>query len=47
MAAHPTYSADKARGGVIILRKPWQRAVFMTGLFGGIVLMLLAWIFGL
>ena len=34
------YPADKARGGEIILRKPWQRAVFMAGLAGSILLLL-------
>jgi hypothetical protein len=43
--AHPEYSADKVRGSVIILRRPWQRIVFMTGLFGGVVLLVLALIF--
>jgi hypothetical protein len=42
MAAHPVISADKARGATINLRRPWQRAVFMTGLFGGAVLLALA-----
>jgi hypothetical protein len=42
MAAHPAYSADKVRGGVINLRKPWQRVVFLAGLFGGVVLLALA-----
>jgi hypothetical protein len=45
--AHPDYSADKVRGGVIILRRPWQRVVFMAGLFGGVVLLVLALIFGI
>lgn len=46
-ATHTTLSADKARGGIIILRQPWQRIVFMAGLFGGVAL-LVAWlIFGL
>jgi len=35
------YPADKARGGVIILRKPWQRAVFMAGLAGSILFLLI------
>ena len=26
------YPAEKARGGEIILRRPWQRAVFILGL---------------
>jgi hypothetical protein len=40
------YSAEKARGGVIILRRPWQKIVFMSGLFGGVVILLLALIVG-
>jgi hypothetical protein len=28
----PPYPADKARGGEIILRRPWQRVVFVLGL---------------
>jgi len=31
------YSAEKARGGEIILKTKWARAIFLTGLFGGIV----------
>jgi hypothetical protein len=31
------YPAEKARQGEIILKTTWARAVFMTGLFGGIV----------
>lgn len=30
----PTYPASKARQGEIILKTPWQRAVFITGLAG-------------
>jgi hypothetical protein len=31
--AQPTpYPAEKARGGEIILRRPWQRIVFIVGL---------------
>jgi len=40
MADLRNYPADKARGGEIILRKPWQRAVFMAGLAGSILLLL-------
>jgi hypothetical protein len=40
--AHPATSADKARGATIDLRKPWQRVVFMAGLFGGVALLALA-----
>jgi hypothetical protein len=42
---HPEYSADKVRGGVIILRRPWQRVVFMAGLSAGVGLLALALIF--
>ncbi|HEY2889341.1 MAG TPA: hypothetical protein VGJ31_01880 [Dongiaceae bacterium] len=28
------YSAEKARGGEIILRRRWQRIVFIAGLVG-------------
>lgn len=33
------YPADKARGGEIILRQPWQRWVFIGGLVGIFVLL--------
>jgi hypothetical protein len=32
------YPAEKARQGVIVLRKPWQRAVFAAGLIGVVLL---------
>jgi hypothetical protein len=32
------YPADKARGGVIILRTPLQRRVFIAGLAGAVLL---------
>ena len=36
--------AEKARGGEIILRKRWQRVVFIAGLAGAVVLaFLLQW----
>jgi hypothetical protein len=35
------YSADKARQGEIILKKPWMRAVFAGGLIGALALGLL------
>jgi hypothetical protein len=35
------YPAEKARGGEIILRRPWQRAVFILGLAAPLVLLLL------
>jgi len=30
--------ADKARGGEIILRRGWERGVFIAGLIGAVVL---------
>lgn len=33
------YPAEKARGGEIILRQPWQRWVFIGGLVGIFVLL--------
>jgi hypothetical protein len=35
------YPAEKARGSEIILRKRWQRYVFMAGLAGAVLLPLL------
>jgi hypothetical protein len=35
------YPAEKARGGEIILRKPWQRAIFIAGLAIPIILLIL------
>ena len=35
------YPADKARGGEIILKKPWQRGIFIAGLGGAVVLVLI------
>jgi hypothetical protein len=32
------YPAEKARGGEIILRKRWQRVVFIAGLAGAVIL---------
>jgi hypothetical protein len=42
----PGYSAENARGGEIVLHRPWQRAVFIFGLaapFVILVLLLLLW----
>ena len=36
-----SYPAEKARQGEIILKSSWARAVFMTGLFGGVVIAIL------
>jgi len=33
------YPAEKARQGEIILKSKWSRVVFLTGLFGGFVLL--------
>lgn len=32
------YSADKARQGEIVLKKPWMRTVFVGGLIGAFAL---------
>jgi hypothetical protein len=39
-AEPPPYPAEKARGGEIILRRPWQRAVFIAGLIIPIILLI-------
>jgi hypothetical protein len=36
----PPYPAEKARGGEIILRRRWQRVIFIAGLTGLFVLVL-------
>jgi hypothetical protein len=36
----PPYPAEKARGGEIILHKPWQRLVFVAGLAAPLILLL-------
>jgi hypothetical protein len=35
------YPAEKARGGEIILNTPLRRAVFLAGLIGAVVLVLI------
>jgi|UPI0005539530 hypothetical protein len=35
------YTADKARQGEVVLRKPWIRAVFAGGVIGALALGLL------
>jgi hypothetical protein len=37
-----TLSDDEARQGVIILRKRWQRVVFIVGLVGVVAVLLIA-----
>lgn len=32
---HPTYRAEDVRQGTIVLKKPWQRAIFIAGLGAG------------
>jgi hypothetical protein len=39
-AQPPPYPADKARGGEIILRTPMRRMIFMGGLIGALILIL-------
>jgi hypothetical protein len=41
----PPYPAEKARGGEIILRRPWQRAVFILGLAAPIIIFVLLLLF--
>jgi hypothetical protein len=40
------YDADKARGGEIILRRAWQRYVFIGGLLGAVLLVIILGIIG-
>jgi hypothetical protein len=37
------YPAEKARQGEIVLRRPWQRVVFIGGLAGCVLLALILW----
>jgi hypothetical protein len=34
------YPGQKARGGNVVLRRPWERLVFIAGLVGAVVLVL-------
>jgi len=43
-ASPPAYSAEKARQGEIILRKPWQRMVFAAALIIPFVLLFIGWL---
>jgi hypothetical protein len=38
------YPAEKARGGKILLRRPWQQIVFVAGLLAPLVLLLILYI---
>lgn len=41
----PVYSGDKVRGADIVLRKPWERGVFIAGLVGAVIVgLVLAWL---
>ena len=35
------YPAEKARGGEIILREPWQRGIFILGLVLPLIILLM------
>ena len=35
------YPAEKARGGEIVLNTPLRRAIFLTGLIGAVVLIVI------
>jgi hypothetical protein len=37
------YSAERVRGGEIILRTRWQRLVFVAGLGAAVVVMVVLW----
>ena len=37
-----SYSADEARGGEIILRRRWERIVFLGGLAATVLLLVIA-----
>jgi hypothetical protein len=39
---HREYGAAKVRQGAILLRNPIQLAIFTTGLFGSVALLLIA-----
>jgi hypothetical protein len=41
-----TYSGEKVRQGEIILRRPWQRIVFIAGLVGCVLLVVIVRLFG-
>jgi hypothetical protein len=41
------YPAEKARGGKIILSQPWQRLVFIAGLVGMFLLVIVLAVFAM
>jgi hypothetical protein len=40
-AQPPPYPAEKARGGEVVLKTPARRAIFLVGLIGAVVLVLI------
>jgi hypothetical protein len=40
-AQPPPYPAEKARGGEVVLKTPARRAIFLAGLIGAVVLVLI------
>ena len=42
----PVYSGRDVRQGDIVLRKPWERGVFVAGLVGAVVLALVILLIG-
>jgi hypothetical protein len=45
-ATGPIYSGRDVRQGDVVLRRPWERAVFVAGLVGAVVLALLIVLIG-
>jgi hypothetical protein len=45
-ATGPIYSGRDVRQGDVVLRKPWERAVFVAGLVGAVVLALVILLIG-
>jgi len=41
----PPYPAEKARGGEIVLKRPLQRWIFVAGLVGAVLLVLILSLF--
>jgi hypothetical protein len=44
-STRPEWSAGKVRGSEIELQRPWQKIVFMGGLFGAVLLLLVVAVF--
>jgi len=43
--SQPPFPAEKARGGEIVLKRPLQRWIFVAGLVGAVLLMLILSLF--